>query len=652
MIKKFICMTLAIMFSLMVVGCKSESGTTGNGNEGGFNLLDVTITEEDFNNSGLEITGIADTDIDFVKNGDTDYKIVIEDVVLDRITKAAKDLAHYVNEATGANLPIVTESEVEYSANDKYIVIGCDTVQQQAGLAALTEDVGDTGYKIVQKDNSVFVQAKDTFGYSNSIYAILEYQIEWKIYSKDVITYTKAKDVKLKAFNVTEKPSYEFANPGNKLDIDTARRMRMVRQWDMFATIDGEICHTFLKYIPLATYQEKHPKWFNVSGKQLCLTARGDADELTKLVEEMANRVVSNLENWPYAKAVIIGQMDAAMECTCEACKAEALKYGTVSGAYVKFMNRVSDKIAELFAEQNIDRDIDLLFFAYQDSVAAPVVKNTTTGEYEPIDGLICRDNVAVYYAPMYADYADSFYDDVNAAFRDEVDKWSACTNKMYTFLYGTYYWNYLLPFNNYYSMTEHAKYFLENGAINYFSLGQSEPEVSSTFNSLKDYIEAKMLWDVNYSYKDIVVEFFKGTYGPAAYEMYQFFDSLTNYLEIQGDKFENINNIWGDIDNKDYNIWRYGVLKEWEGMIEKSFAALEPLQASDPTLYSMYYDKIDLEYLFIKYTYIEFCSSYFNAKDLLALKYSFKDAADRLNVAYVKEKGLLLDKYVDWGIA
>ncbi len=645
MLKKLFVFLLTTVFSILACSCRGDSGDS-------VALLNDSITKEDFANGGTKTADMDDTDINFVVNGTTEYKIVIEDGVLDRVKLAAKDLSKYVQEATGAVLPIVKESSVAYTSAGKYIVFGCESIQALAGLSELTEYVGSSGYKIVQADNSVFVQAEDIFGMSNAAYAILEYQLGWRIFSKDVITYNSSRNVKLKAFDIVEIPSYEFGMNTNKLDDDTIRRFRLISQWDVFATINGEICHTFLAYIPIDTYGEDHEGWFNLQRTQLCLTARGDADEYAALVETMAARVADNFIARPMAKATIIGQMDAALDCGCEACNAEKQHYGTVSGAYVKFMNDVSDKLAEIFEEKGIERDVDLLFFAYQDSVAAPVVDDGNGG-YVPVDdSVVCRDNVAVYYTPMYANYCDSFYDDANNAYRDEVAQWNACTDTVYTFLYGTYFWNYLLPFNNYYPRTELMKYFLEQGALNYFELGQTEQEISSTFNLLKNYLDSRFLWDVDLNYKDVVIDFFKASYGPAAYDMYLFFDSMTSYLEIQETKYQNLKNIWGDIDNQDYNIWRYGVLKEWEGMIENAFKALDPLRESDPTLYAQYCDNIDLEYLAVKYIYIEFCSSYFNEKDLLELKYSFKDVAARLKVTYVKEKGLLQAKYVDWGIA
>ncbi len=650
MIKKCIGIGLATLLSFMAVGCSSKKNDESNNN---FATTDVTITREDFESRGLKTATMSDTEIDFVKNGQSQYKVVVEDEASDMIVKAAKDLIYYTLKATGAEIPLIRESNVTtYASSDKYIVFGCKSIQEQANIAALDTDVGSSGYKIVQKDNSLFVQAEWNYGYSNAAYAILEYELDWQIYSKNAVSYNTTKDVKLKAFNIAEKPAIEFVNNGNKIDEDTARRMRFVSQWTMFASYNGEICHTFLKYIPQSEFGEAYPEWFSLDGKQLCLTARGDEEKLDALVEEMSQRVTQNFIAKPDAKATVIGQMDWTLECGCDACKVESTKYRSVTGAYIKFLNRISDRVAELFEEQGIEREVDLLFFAYQDSTAAPVVMNNETGKYEPIaPEVVCNDNVAVYYTPMYADYTDSFYADCNKAYRDEVAQWQAVTNKIYTFLYGTYFWNYLLPFNNFYSMTETGEFFLENGAINYFALGQHEVSQTSNFNRLKDYIESKALWNTDWEYKDIVVSFFKGQYGPAAYEMYQFFDSLTNYLEIQEEKHENIKNIWGDIDNKDYDIWRYGVLKEWEGMVEKSFKALKPIEETNPELYSTYYDNIDLEYLFIKYAYIEFCAAYFNGQELLDLKYSFKDVATRLNVTHLKEGGSLQIKYTDWGI-
>lgn len=633
--KKLISMLLALLTTVTAVGCAK---TTENSS---------SLSEE---REGLEWTTLEDSNVVFVENGKSEYKVVIDDKGTAR--DAAKDMIGLIEKATGAALPMKLEREVTYSADAKYIILGCDGLRESAGVENVSEDLGYSGYEIDLKDNSIFIGGNSYYGIRNGIYGFLEQQIALRTYSEKAVFYTETANMKVKQFtDFIDKPDWEFRVSSNTLASSTRWSLKFDSNSEMIAPINGATCHTSLVYLPIATYQKTHPNWYNLSGEQLCYTARGDEAEYTAMVEKMAEVVTNNLlANCPNARVALIGQMDAGLTCGCDACNEEAIKNGgAVVGAAVKFINKVSERMEKLFEERGVEREIDLLFFAYQDSLSAPVKRNEMTGEYEPYsEDLKARDNVGVYLAPMYAAYTDSFYEPTNSDTADIVKQWNAITDKMYLFLYGIYYRQYLLPFNDYFSRVETMRFFYENGTEGWYDLGGVKG--NTAFNALKDYLESKMLWDMSLDYNKVVWDWFDGNFGPAAEAMYSYFDKMTTYLEMVEYEREGIKDVWGTIDDR--TIWKYSVLNDWLSDIQAAYKAIEGLKETDPELYTIYYDNIALEELSPQYAMITYNSASFSAADLLAKKLWFKDTAKRLAVTHYGENRPITAMYQEWGIA
>ncbi|RAZ94203.1 hypothetical protein DK853_36365, partial [Klebsiella oxytoca] len=72
--------------------------------------------------------------------------------------------------------------------------------------------------------------------------------------------------------------------------------------------------------------------------------------------------------------------------CHCEKCRELFDKYGSNSAAVIMFINALADKLKVDYP------NVRLLFFAYNRTEQAPNTVDANTR---------CRDNVAVYYAPI-----------------------------------------------------------------------------------------------------------------------------------------------------------------------------------------------------------------------------------------------------------
>ena len=101
------------------------------------------LTKWDQWRNSLKPEGQVSTEVTLSVAGATDYSIVIPDVATTQEKKAAADLAHWLQEMTGAEFPVVLDSQVK--ASEKIISIGRTRQFLEANLAESKTDLKDEG---------------------------------------------------------------------------------------------------------------------------------------------------------------------------------------------------------------------------------------------------------------------------------------------------------------------------------------------------------------------------------------------------------------------------------------------------------------------------------------------------------------------------
>ena len=135
---KGVCLTLSAAMLLSTAACGNNGGNNQGGNNGGNNTpaanADITIKEYgDFD--GLHIynkTEIADKWL--VKDGKTEYTLVLPDNSNARVALARSDFKDLFLQATGTSILSAKEENVTYTEDGKYIFIGCKQAEKTAGL--------------------------------------------------------------------------------------------------------------------------------------------------------------------------------------------------------------------------------------------------------------------------------------------------------------------------------------------------------------------------------------------------------------------------------------------------------------------------------------------------------------------------------------
>ena len=504
-------------------------------------------------------------EINLVKDGESDYAIVLPSNSSPSQVYSAKELQNYIEQMTGARLNIQTDSQ---ALPAKAIVLGNSKYTAAAiGKSPDMKKLGNDGFQIVTKPPYLLIVGGKKRGTLYGVYDLLEKfgGIRW--YSKDFSLIPKLKNWSIPEVNITEIPAFSIRDVyyyDVLRDQDFAARMRsnghgrkLDKKHGGNLYYGGRMCHTFYDFIPPPKYYKSHPEYFSEwsNGRRsqhgsLCLTN-------PKVLDLVTDKVLEILKKDPAATFIDLSATDGGTPCICAKCKAVDQKEGTYAGCPVKFCNQVANRIEKKYPHVMIET------LAYAD------IKTQTPPKY-----LKARHNVVPRVCSVRCEFSrpikQSNYKE-NIKFAKELAGWKIVSKKLLVWDYVTNFYHYLAPFPNFNSLQGNLKYFKENNIIGVLSLGNyNSPH--GEFAELRAWILAKLLWNPDTSIDKLYDDFFKGYYGAAAPLVREYFDSLQKLANPK----DTVLTIKTDIKSK---IYPKGFFKK----AKKLFARAEQKVQNDP---------------------------------------------------------------------
>ena len=464
----------------------------------------------------------------------------------------------------------------------------------------LTKD----GCRIMTKGSVVFLVGGSDIGTINTVYDYLHICFRFEVYSPDVYEIDRnVKNMCLYNFDVKDIPdtphrakNYGFLSPGSG-NYDQARygyRMRMTkgrgyyfmpvyREFDYGSA--SKISTNTNTWVPFDLHAGTHKKWFSdlcISGKeQLCYTAHGDEEELEALTQFVVDKAKFSLmrftpDLYPDMNIITFTMEDNFNLCNCDHCKALEHQYGAKIAPLVLFVNEVARRLKAWYdAPENIQykhENFQIIYFAYNDYVDAPVAYNSKTKTYAPsAPEMVLEDNVGVYLAIIdRCDYQFDFFNNPihsagvtgNMGCKETIDSWGALTDSIYLWLYQTNFslFPYFFDTFSFYSQPTY-NYISSKGLKMFFSQGQDTMESGFTgtnFNNLKVYLNSKLSWDSTLDQDVLIKRYFKAMYGSAYKQAWNYFGLLRSYnykmIENNWDVLVNNRSIYNRIDKRAYH--------------------------------------------------------------------------------------------------
>jgi len=454
--------------------------------------------------------------IKIVQNGISHYKIVVPEKAPDYDYYAAEEFGKYIYKASGAHIPITSES---VSDSDLVIWIGSVDFRDRCPYKINWSDIGEEGFIIKTFGKNLVIAGGRERGALNGVHTFLEDYIGVRRYTSKVEKVPKLSNITIKGLDVKLVPKipYRLIHMPEAMDSSYASWHKLktnddrIRDWGMFV-------HTFDDFVPPDKYFKIHPEYFSkIGGKrvpnfQLCMS---NPEVFDIVVKDLRRRIKEN----PEAEFWSVSQNDAFGSCQCEKCLELDKKYGGPSGTMIHFVNQVASKFP--------DKTIATL--AYQYTRHAP-------------QNIRPADNVLVVLCSIECDRSKPITKSCTSFSQDMID-WSKLTKNIMIWDYVVQFRNMVSPFPNFRVLKPNIKFFADHNCKMIFEQGDGHSK--GEFHELRTYIIAKLLWNPNLKVDNLIDDFVMGFYEEAGPFIRRYIKTMHNALEKSGESLLIYGNPW-----------------------------------------------------------------------------------------------------------
>ena len=635
--KKIIYIILSIILTSVTVFCFVTCSENGN-DSGNNNSSLIDKPENDPSTIKANYTyrpDIADSNINLVSDGKSNYVIVYPAEQDDMIYLGVKELKLFFEEATGWELDSYKDAEyTAQSISKPFISIGKTSLYNAVGLSFDRTELGASGYEIKLIGDNVYI-AGGYYGNLYGVYEFLYYQFGFEQYAPDEIHLDKKQSVKLKAFNLKDIPDMEFRvgcngeNSGSA-GVDVMNRYRTHSLTNVFAGSwaddDIEPFHNYLDYITVGEYQEEHPDWFSPSGTQLCLTRDPDG-----LMDALVPKMCALLEKYPNNDIITFTQEDGPTWCTCEKCRFTGQASGESGDAFsfdastaereyysaqnIRFMNELAKRILEEYTVENgyeHARYVYVYLFNYGMTSACPVKYDSNgspvldkNGNYQIFDDTLdISENLGVLYCYSFHTSYDvnGEYDKTTLTTIDKIKRWLTISDHFAFWAYSTHFTNYFVPYDSVQQLQDTCKFVKENKGQMYYNMAQHDMRTPVDWGRLESYLEAKLSWNSNADLGMLINDFFDNYFKDAASVMKELYYAYKSKMAYLADvkKVGAIINTPTSVLKKEN--WSFNELQGYLSYIDRAFEKIDYLKNTDSELYDKLYERINIESMTFKY--------------------------------------------------
>ena len=462
-------------------------------------------------------------------DGHTTYVIAVASDAIPAETKAAHELAEYLNEITGAKFAVLPEANVPATTPQILVGVGVRVKKLLPGR----DWVGLGMDGIVQKTvgSNLILAGGRPRGTLYAVYQFLEEQAGVRWWAPGETSVPRTPTLLMPALDVTYVPPFKyrehFTTSVQRDPLFATRRRENGHHQAQVEALGGHysilgFVHTFDQLLPPAKYFKDHPEWYsdiNNGGKpstpqsklpppqtsQLCLTNEAARSELTRVALEWIRKN-------PDAGMISISQNDNRNRCTADADLALEAQEGSPSGPLLHFVNAVAKDIEKEFPDFLVET------LAYWHTRKPPLIERP-------------HRNVLVRLCSIEADFSRPLDSETNRDFSADLNGWKALTPNLFVWDYMTNFINVIWPHPNLRVLGPNLRYFAANNVIGVFEQGDAYSNGVGDFVQLRAWLVSHLMWNPQRDEKRLTGEFLLGYYGAAA-------PHLQAYLDLINDAF------------------------------------------------------------------------------------------------------------------
>ncbi len=475
--------------------------------------------------------GSAAGALTLVQDGESAYTIVIGDEAIPPEEYAAQELQHFIEEISGAELPIVKAAEAPGTPR---IFVGPSSALDPV-VRIDYDSLGQEGFVLATEKQDLVLAGGRPRGTLYAVYEFLKEYLGCRWYAPGVSKIPAQRTIEIPKIYREKVPAFERRRVrihpiSFQWDADLAARNFINTGMPPLGELHGgrwrfagNMHNFYLNLVPPEKYFEDHPEYYSLQdGKrtatlpsQLCLTNPDVVEIATQSLLEILRKHTAERS---HVDGIWVGQNDHAGYCQCDKCMAIAEKEGSQAGPLIHFVNQIAEAVAKEFP------DIQIFTLAYQYTKPPPQ-------HVKP------RDNVAVMLCPSTASHSQPLAtsDDANTAtFRQQLDKWLQLTPNVWIFDYLTHYRYTTMPWPIYHTYGPNLKWFADKGIKGLILSGiwlSSSPKAEVRFGALQAYLLARLSWNPYLDWRAEQEEFMEAYYGPAAGPLLEYLNMWENYM-------------------------------------------------------------------------------------------------------------------------
>jgi len=458
--------------------------------------------------------GGANKRLTLVERGASTYSICVSETASPSEKHAAAELQKFVEEISGARLPIVTDRD---KPEGNLILVGNSALVEPFASKISFEKLGPEGFVLRTVGDRVLIVGGLQRGTLYGVYTFLEkFGCRW--FTRDVSVIPKKPTLLVEPLDEIERPAFEYREPyfTEASDKDWAARNKVNgSSMNLDESTGGgfiyyPFVHTFYQILPAEKYFGEHPEYYALvdgqrrnANAQLCLTN-------PNVLRLTINKVLEWMEQHPEASIYSVSQNDSEGWCECDNCRrVEQEEGGAHSGPILRFVNAVAMEVAK----QHPDKLIDTLAYWYSEP---PPLRA------RPLPNVRMRlCPIGVCEAHPYENCKDDAY------FMNHLQAWSKITNQLYIWHYVTNFSHYLLPFPDFDELAADIPMYRKNGVVGIFLEGDFAVGGGGENAELRSYVMARLLWNPNVDVNKTIDEFMAAYFGKAARPMRAYFELL-----------------------------------------------------------------------------------------------------------------------------
>ena len=425
--------------------------------------------------------------------------------------RAAGELQHFLQEMSGALLPIEAEGA---PVRGTRVLVGRSGAVDALKPGIAFDSLADEGFVLKTVGRDLIIAGGRRRGTMYGVTALLE-KLGCRWVAPDASRIPKLATIRVGPLDEVQKPAFEYRDVyiAEAWDKDWAARNRLN---GAMARLDestgGKIeyypfVHSFYELIPPKQHFAQHPEYFAfVDGKrrddkaQLCLTNK-------ELVHVAARQVLQWIAEHPGMTISSLSQMDWGGDCQCDECRRVNAEEGAPSGTLLRFINAVAEQVEQ----KHPDKLIDTLAYFYNEE---PPLKTRP------------RRNVRIRMCPIGGCQAHPYeqcpYD---AYIVKNLKGWAKITNQIYIWHYNANFSHFLLPMPDFDELAADIGMYKRNGVVGLFMQGTGMPGGES--GRLRAYVLSRLLWNPQADVRQAIGEFHDIYYGKAAPAMLRWYEFL-----------------------------------------------------------------------------------------------------------------------------